>query len=50
MEDFPVMPYESTGFMLKPDGFFAGNPAIDLPPKTNEASKLASSEVKSCCG
>ena len=22
MEDFPVMPYESTGFMLKPDGFF----------------------------
>ena len=50
MEDFPVMPYESTGFMLKPDGFFAGNPAIDLPPKTNEASKLASSEEKSCCG
>mmetsp|Transcript_2454 Transcript_2454/g.3498 ORF Transcript_2454/g.3498 Transcript_2454/m.3498 type:complete len:736 (-) Transcript_2454:120-2327(-) len=47
VEDFPVMPCESTGFMLKPDGFFAGNPGINLPPKRNEASKLASDE--SCC-
>jgi primary-amine oxidase len=31
-EDFPVMPVEHTGFSLKPDGFFAGNPAVDLPP------------------
>ena len=44
-EDFPVMPCEVTGFTLKPDGFFEGNPSIDLPPDTNEASKLA----KSCC-
>ena len=32
VEDFPVMPCESTGFTLKPDGFFAGNPTIDLAP------------------
>eukprot|EP00190_Bangiopsis_sp_CCMP1999_P001211 CAMPEP_0198738258 /NCGR_PEP_ID=MMETSP1475-20131203/68278_1 /TAXON_ID= ORGANISM="Unidentified sp., Strain CCMP1999" /NCGR_SAMPLE_ID=MMETSP1475 /ASSEMBLY_ACC=CAM_ASM_001111 /LENGTH=654 /DNA_ID=CAMNT_0044502131 /DNA_START=59 /DNA_END=2023 /DNA_ORIENTATION=- len=32
IEDFPVMPCEMTGFSLKPDGFFKGNPAIDLPP------------------
>ena len=45
LEDFPVMPCEITGFSLKPDNFFEGNPAIDLPPETNAASKLA----KGCC-
>lgn len=40
VEDFPVMPCEITGFTLKPDGFFSGNPAIDLPPKKNEKSIL----------
>jgi primary-amine oxidase len=39
-EDFPVMPCETTGFTLKPDGFFAGNPTIDLEPDTNKQSKL----------
>jgi primary-amine oxidase len=29
-EDFPVMPCEYVGFMLKPLGFFDRNPAIDL--------------------
>ena len=32
LEDWPVMPAASVGFMLKPDGFFDGNPALDLPP------------------
>ncbi|MEV0238115.1 primary-amine oxidase [Nonomuraea sp. NPDC050786] len=31
-EDFPVMPVEHIGFMLKPAGFFDRNPAIDLAP------------------
>lgn len=31
-EDWPVMPVSSLGFMLKPDGFFSQNPALDLPP------------------
>jgi primary-amine oxidase len=39
------MPCESTGFTLKPDGFFSGNPTIDLPPETNEKSELATG----CC-
>jgi primary-amine oxidase len=32
LEDWPVMPVASVGFMLKPDGFFDRNPALDLPP------------------
>jgi primary-amine oxidase len=33
-EDWPVMPVSTVGFMLKPSGFFDGNPALDLPPST----------------
>jgi primary-amine oxidase len=31
-EDWPVMPVSQVGFMLRPSGFFNGNPALDLPP------------------
>jgi primary-amine oxidase len=31
-EDWPVMPVEYAGFLLKPDGFFDRNPALDVPP------------------
>lgn len=34
LEDWPVMPVAQLGFMLKPDGFFERNPALDLPPTT----------------
>jgi primary-amine oxidase len=32
IEDWPVMPVSSVGFMLRPDGFFDRNPSLDLPP------------------
>jgi primary-amine oxidase len=32
LEDWPVMPVSSVGFMLRPDGFFDRNPTLDLPP------------------
>jgi primary-amine oxidase len=32
IEDWPVMPVSSVGFLLRPDGFFDANPALDLPP------------------
>jgi len=38
-EDFPVMPVEHVGFALKPNGFFAENPAMDLPGDRNDASR-----------
>jgi primary-amine oxidase len=31
-EDWPVMPVSTVGFMLKPSGFFDGNPSLGLPP------------------
>jgi primary-amine oxidase len=35
LEDWPVMPVGTVGFMLRPDGFFEGNPALDLPPPSH---------------
>jgi primary-amine oxidase len=32
IEDWPVMPSTSIGFLLRPDGFFNANPALDVPP------------------
>ena len=39
-EDYPVMPTAYIGFLLKPAGFFAMNPANDVPP---------SAKKKACC-
>ena len=30
------MPVVSVGFLLRPDGFFDRNPAIDLPPPSSQ--------------
>ncbi|MCF3641316.1 primary-amine oxidase, partial [Rhizobium sp. TRM95111] len=38
-EDFPIMPVEYAGFMLKPNGFFGANIAMDLPPERNAHSR-----------
>ncbi|EXJ85677.1 primary-amine oxidase [Capronia coronata CBS 617.96] len=39
IEDFPVMPCEVMRVMLKPVNFFEKNPAIDVPPSTQQANK-----------
>ena len=31
-EDWPIMPVDTVSFWLKPSGFFARNPALDVPP------------------
>ncbi|PZQ84923.1 MAG: tyramine oxidase [Ancylobacter novellus] len=38
-EDFPIMPVEYAGFLLKPNGFFSANIAMDLPPEKNAHSR-----------
>lgn len=35
-EDWPVMPVEYHGFLLKPIGFFDRNPALDVPPSHSD--------------
>jgi primary-amine oxidase len=42
-EDWPVMPVTRIGFRLRPDGFFAGNPALDLPPSARHCHHQESS-------
>jgi primary-amine oxidase len=37
-EDFPVQPVISSGFALHPEGFFAENPALDVPPARSAMS------------
>ncbi|GGL97551.1 primary-amine oxidase [Nakamurella endophytica] len=34
IEDWPVMPVDRTGFVLRPHGFFDRNPALNVPPTT----------------
>lgn len=45
-EDWPVMPVTRIGFCLRPDGFFDGNPALDLAPPT---PAHASAHDDGCC-
>ena len=37
-EDFPVQPVVACGLTLMPDGFFAENPTLDVPPQTSTKS------------
>ncbi|KAI9924111.1 hypothetical protein MW887_007351 [Aspergillus wentii] len=53
IEDFPVMPMERISVMLKPDGFFTKNPALDVPQSTQAFNKSTlhpeAVAVDSCC-
>ncbi|MEV0904239.1 primary-amine oxidase [Streptomyces hokutonensis] len=40
-EDWPIMPVDTTGFTLKPVGFFDRNPTLDVPPSTSAHSACA---------
>ncbi|KAF9895358.1 hypothetical protein FE257_000262 [Aspergillus nanangensis] len=51
IEDFPVMPMERVSVMLKPDGFFTKNPALDVPPSSQAFNKSTlHPEAAACCG
>jgi primary-amine oxidase len=36
VEDWPIMPVDTCGFVLKPHGFFGRNPSIDIPATTSD--------------
>ncbi|MFZ4893664.1 primary-amine oxidase [Plantibacter sp. Mn2098] len=42
-EDWPIMPVDTTGFVLKPHGFFGRNPAMDIPANDHCAVPAAES-------
>ncbi|KAL4757666.1 copper amine oxidase [Aspergillus foveolatus] len=50
IEDFPVMPVERVSVMLKPDGFFTKNPALDVPQSSQAFNQSTlHPEAKACC-
>ncbi|MDJ0376189.1 primary-amine oxidase [Cryobacterium sp. PH31-L1] len=38
VEDWPIMPVDTVGFKLRPDGFFDRSPVLDVPANTPPAS------------
>ncbi|KAJ5888616.1 Copper amine oxidase N2-terminal [Penicillium taxi] len=49
IEDFPVMPMERVSIMLKPDGFFTKNPALDVPQSAQTFNQSTLHPEPSCC-
>lgn len=50
-EDWPIMPVARTGFALIPNGFFARNPALNVPPSaTHCAAGAAPGHGGDACG
>ena len=49
-EDWPVMPVHRIGFMLKPDGFFHSNPAMDLAPSDLNGACCSTNGASCSCG
>ena len=47
-EDWPVMPVHKISFMLKPDGFFDSNPAMDVAPSPSDGS-CCHNGGETCC-
>lgn len=50
IEDFPIMPVERVSVMLKPDGFFTKNPALDVPQSSQSFNKSSLHPEPACCG
>ncbi|MGB8416995.1 Copper amine oxidase, enzyme domain [Burkholderia sp. GAS332] len=49
-EDFPIMPVEYAGFMLKPNNVFSANPTMDLPSGRDQSSVEDSKSIDhGCC-
>lgn len=48
-EDWPVMPVDQTGFVLKPSGFFDRNPTLDVPASTTHCMATETGNRSACC-
>ncbi|QEA27707.1 primary-amine oxidase [Microbacterium sp. CBA3102] len=41
IEDWPIMPVDTAGFVLKPHGFFGRNPSLDIPGTADHCAPSA---------
>jgi primary-amine oxidase len=48
LEDWPVMPVERIGFMLKPTGFFKRSPAMDVAPSMATCLRCNGDQTQPC--
>ncbi|TDD71259.1 primary-amine oxidase [Jiangella aurantiaca] len=49
-EDWPIMPVDHTGFVMKPVGFFDQNPALDVPaPRSSHCHTTESTAAADAC-
>ncbi len=47
-EDWPIMPVDTTGFTLKPHGFFDQNPTLNVPSSATGHCAPAEQSGGSC--
>ena len=49
LEDWPIMPVDSVGFKLRPEGFFDRSPVLDVPASKPDQGTEAGSGDHCCC-
>ncbi|MGP7814557.1 primary-amine oxidase [Glutamicibacter soli] len=48
-EDWPIMPVDTVGFKIRPEGFFDRSPVLDVPEPAKHGC-CATTEADGCCG
>ena len=47
LEDWPIMPVDTVGFKLRPEGFFDRSPVLDVPADPNKQAAACHSDAGS---
>lgn len=49
-EDWPIMPVDTVGFKIRPEGFFDRSPVLDVPEPAKHGCCATTAEADGCCG